>query len=78
MERKLLTDDDRALLRTLLTDRIGTRVAFPDGGDDPYTAEQCFRLLKKIEGPGKLLVVESEIPFAMDGAALRAEESGCG
>ena len=27
---------------------------------------------------GKLLVVESEIPFAMDSAASRAEESGCG
>ena len=78
MERKLLTDDDRALLRTLLTDRIGNLVSFPDNGDDPYTADQCFRLLKKIEGPGKLLVVESEIPFATDSAASRAEESGCG
>ena len=78
MERKLLTDDDRALLRTLLTEHIGNAVAFPNDGDDPYTADRCFRLLKKIEGPGKLLVVESEIPFAMDGAALRAEESGCG
>ena len=78
MERKLLTDDDRALLRVLLTDRIGNLVAFAGDGGDPYTADQCFRLLKKIEGPDKLLVVESEIPFATDSAASRAEESGCG
>ena len=78
MERKLLTDEDRALLRVLLSERIANAVAFADNLTDPYTADQCFRLLKKIDGPGTLLVVESATGFAMDTAAQRAEECGCG
>jgi hypothetical protein len=78
MERMLLTDDDRALLRVLLTERIGTSVAFPDNADDGYSADECFRLLKKIDGPGKILVIESQTGFPIDSAVQRAEESGCG
>jgi hypothetical protein len=78
MERKLLTDEDRSLLRALLTERIGTSVAFPDDADDRYSADQCFRLLKKIDGPGKMLVIESQTDFAIDAVVQHAEESGCG
>jgi len=78
MERQLLTDDDRALLRALLTERIGTGVAFGEGAAGGYSAEQCFRLLKKIDGPGKALVIESLTPIGVDPAVQQAQEAGCG
>jgi hypothetical protein len=78
MERMLLTDEDRALLRELLTEHIGTSVAFPDDTHDRYSAERCFRLLQKIEGPGKLVVIESETGLSTDNVVERAEASGCG
>jgi hypothetical protein len=78
MERKLLTDEDRALLRVLLTEHIGASAAFPDDTHDRYSADHSFRLLQKIEGPGKMLVIESEAGFSTDTAVERAEESGCG
>jgi hypothetical protein len=78
MERILLTDEDRALLRELLTKHIGSSVAFPDGAHDRYSAEHCFRLLQKIEGPGKLVVIESQTGLSTDKVAERAEASGCG
>ena len=78
MERMLLTDEDRALLRTVLTEHIGTSLADPDDTHDRYAADQCYRLLQKIEGPGKLIVIESQTGFSLGDVVERAEASGCG
>jgi hypothetical protein len=77
MERRLLSEDDRALLRSLLSERLERGVEQAGSGDAPWAPEQCLRLLKKIEGPDKTLVVES-MRHEVDEAERRAEESGCG
>jgi hypothetical protein len=77
MERRLLTEDDRALLRLLLNERVTRNEGLGNVGGKEWTREQCFRLLNKIDGPGKTIVVESEMHEA-DEAEHRAEESGCG
>jgi hypothetical protein len=77
MERRLLTEDDRALLRTLLHERVARGAAAASGGREDWTREQCSRLLQKIDGPGKTVVVESAL-HEPDEAERRAEASGCG
>ena len=81
MERRVLSEEERAILRSLLNERMAQGVGkIAVRYDADWTPAECFRLLKKIDGPGKLIVVESEQPFAFgtDSAVSRAEESGCG
>jgi hypothetical protein len=73
MERRILTDDERSLLRALLNERIARGRT-----GDYWTADECRRVLKKIEGIGKTVVVESEFRDEIDEAERRAVETGCG
>jgi hypothetical protein len=74
MERRVLTNDDRSLLRALLNERI----ARGPNEQDHWNPDECKRVLKKIDGYGKTLVVESEFRDEPDEAERRALESGCG
>jgi hypothetical protein len=73
MERRILTDDERSLLRALLNERIAR-----DQTGDYWTADQCRRVLGKIEGVGKTVVIESAVRDEIDEAERRAVETGCG
>ena len=66
-----LTKDERRLLCEVL--RECWRGPTQDGG----RAEPCLRLLRKIEGADKRLVIQTEVPLGADDAVTRALEHGC-
>jgi hypothetical protein len=81
MDRRFLSEDERSILCTLLNERMAQAeagAALREGSE--VTRQECQRLLRKIDGSGKVLVIECEQPFAFgtDSAVAAAEESGCG
>ena len=64
--RFLLTDDERRLLCGLLRESAG----------DTAASEGRLRLLRKLEGEDKRLVVETDAPAAPDDAVAQALQHG--
>jgi hypothetical protein len=73
MPRTLLSDDDRHLLTELLLAKIADATRRNDG---PHV-EACTRVLHKITGYDRRIVIESDSEFAPDSAVGRALEHGC-
>jgi hypothetical protein len=63
----LLTDDERRLLCRMLREHAG----------DPGNSESRLRLLRKLDGEDKRLVVETDAPAAPDDAVAQALQHGC-
>ena len=64
--RFLLTDDERRLLCALLREKSG----------EPGLAESRLRLLRKLEGEDRRVVVETDTPLGPDDAVRHALEHG--
>jgi hypothetical protein len=73
MARTLLTDDDRRLLLDLLT----ARIADAERHNDRTTAASHFRLLGKLKGSDKRVVIESDAAVERDRGVEQAVEHGC-
>jgi hypothetical protein len=65
--RILLTDDERRLLCGLLREHAG----------EPGTSESRMRLLRKLDGEDRRLVVETDAAAAPDDAVAQALQHGC-
>ncbi len=73
MPRTLLSDDDRHLLTELLLAKIAETTRQSDG----MHAEAYKRVLHKISGTNRRLVIESDSEFERNPAVDSALEHGC-
>jgi len=73
MPRTLLSDDDRHLLTELLLAKMAEAARRSDGP----RAEACSRVLHKITGTRRRIVIEPDTEFEHNGAVDMALEHGC-